>query len=196
MKKLLFKDALIWLTSFFNGDNPSWPSGSILAKKGIFTQSGGRAYCEDMVYNDKIVRVIGKDYVIAYTLKKDLNIKTEECNRNGDLDIVKEYHYAKGRLAALTIKKTELSFYSKIKFVHNFDGTVSYKDLRLNSSTNTKDDRGYVGKFIFKDGNLIQKLYSYYEHEGSIVYDYDVKNNPFKNVAGFDFLLDIDMPQS
>jgi len=200
MKKLLylFTASLLVFTSCSKDDNDSSNStSSILPKKVTFTESDGTSYSEDNVYNgNKIVSITGEDYVIKYTYVGDFITKIEEFDENNALDTTTEYIYTNGKLTSSTSKETGAPSYSKIKFVHNADGTVSYEDFRINSSTNAEDDGGFVGKFTFKDGNLIKNEYSYYGVERSIAYEYDTKNHPLKNITGINLLLDIDPSQS
>jgi len=200
MKKLLylFTASLLVFTSCSKDDNDSSNSTtSVLPKKVTFIESDGTSYSEDNVYNgNKIVSITGKDYVIKYTYVGDFITKLEEFDENNVLDFTTEYIYTNGKLASSTRKETGAPSYSKIKFVHNTDGTVSYEDFRINSSTNAEDDGPYVGKFTFKDGNLVRNEYSYYGDEHLITYDYDTKSNPLKNVTGINLLLDIDPSQS
>ena len=200
MKKLLylFTAILLVFTSCSKDDNDSSDSTlSILPKKIITINSNGDSSTENIIYNgNKIVSITGENYIIKYSYIGDFITKIEKFDKNGALDFTTQYSYTNGKLTGSTAKETGAASYSKVKFVHNEDGTVSYEDFRINSTTNAEDDGGYIGKFTFKDGNLIKNDYSYYGAEKLITYEYDTKNNPLKNIKGFNLLLNIESPKS
>lgn len=203
MKKLLylFAASLVVFTSCSNDNNDSSDSSdsvsSILPKKVTYIESDGSSHSEDIVFNgNKVVSITGEDYVMKYTYVGDFITKFEEFDENNVLYVTKEYTYTNGKLTSLIKKETGAPTYSNIKFVHNADGTVSYEDFMINSSTNAEDDGGFVGTFTFKDGNLVKNEYTYYGSEKLITYEYDINNNPLKNILGFNLLLDIDPSES
>lgn len=105
----------------------------------------------------------------VFTYTGDLITKIENFDSN-KLYSTTDYTYTNGKLASRFIKNIEIQHpYSYMtNYVHNTDGTISY------SSTNGN------GKLTFKDGNLI--------NDGHTTYEYDTKNNPFKNILGINVL--------
>ena len=80
-----------------------------------------------------------------------------------------------------------------IKFTHNSDETVSYQKTTLNSQN--EEVKVYHGILSFKNKNLIKDKRTLDDTEPGITsnydvsYEYDLKNNPFYNILGFDKLL-------
>jgi hypothetical protein len=105
----------------------------------------------------------------VFTYTGDLITKIESFDY-GELYYTTDYTYTNGKLASRFIKNIEIQHpYSYMTYyVHNTDGTVSY------SSSNGN------GKLTFKDGNLV--------NDGFITYEYDTKNNPFRNILGINVL--------
>lgn len=195
MKKLLylFVASLLVFTSCSKDDNNSSdPASSILVKKRIYINDKGVSSSEDIVYNgNKIVRITEQDgSVFKYTYTGELITKTEEIDAKGVVDYTTEYSYTSGKLATSVEKNTNAKYYYKTTYIHNTDGTVSYDNFRGTFETGTEEEYGATGKYTFKDGNLVKLEVSYYGEERSHVYEYDTKNNPFKNVTGISLLLD------
>jgi hypothetical protein len=105
----------------------------------------------------------------VFTYTGNLITKIESFDY-GVLYYVKAYtYYTNGKLeTSLTerIKDGNSTNSSRRYFTHSTDGTVSY----------CTTDGKYKTTFTFKDGNLIS--------DGEETYEYDTKNNPFKNVLG------------
>lgn len=195
MKKLiyLFTASLLVFTSCSKDDNDSSdPASSILVKKRIYIGKDGVSSSEDIVYNgNKIVSITGQDgSVFKYTYTGELITKTEESDAEGTVDYTTEYNYASGKLATSIEKNKDAKFYYKTKYTHNADGTVSYDQFRITVATGVEEEYGATGKYTFKDSNLVKLEVSYYGAEMLHVYEYDTKNNPFKNVTGISLLLD------
>lgn len=195
MKKLLylFAASLLAFTSCSKDDNDSTdPASSILVKKRVYIGNDGVSSSEDIVYNgNKIVSITGQDgSVFKYTYTGELITKTEEIDDKGIVDYTTEYSYVSGKVATSIEKNKDAKFYYKTKYIHNADGTVSYDQFRVTVATGAEEEYGATGKYTFKDGNLVKLEVSYYGEERSHVYEYDTKNNPFKNVAGLSLLLD------
>lgn len=187
MKKLLylFITGLLVLTSCSNDDK----SSPILLKKRTHTANDGVLSYEDMVYDgDKIISITDQGgAVVKYTYTGDLISKTEKVNVNGKVTSTTEYTYTSGKLASSIQKGTDAKFYYKTKYTHNTDGTVSYDQFKGTVATGGEEDYGN-GKLTFKDNNLV-KL-ELIKSGSQRVYEYDVKNNPLKNVAGLGLLLE------
>lgn len=195
MKKLLylFAASLLVFTSCSNDDNNSSdPASSILVKKRIYINDKGVSSSEDIVYNgNKIVSITGQDgSVFKYTYTGELITKTEEIDAKGVVGYTTEYSYTNGKLATSIDRNTDSELYYKTKYIYNADGTVSYDNFRGTVATGVEEAYGATGKYTFKDGNLVKLEVSYYGEDRSHVYEYDTKNNPFKNVIGISLLFD------
>lgn len=195
MKKslYLFCATLIALTSCSNNDDneSSKSASSILPKKVTVIYSDGDSSVETILYDgNKIVSITEEDgSVTKYTYTGNVITKAEEIDEKGELDGTTEYIYTNGKLATSIEKNPGESYYYKAKYIHNADGTVSYDQFRGLISTGTEEEYGATGKYTIKEGNLIKLEVSYYGSERAYVYEYDTKNNPFKNVLGFNLLL-------
>ena len=197
MKKLLylFTASLLAFTSCSKDDNDSSdPASSILVKKITMVASDGDSSTENYLYNgNKIVSMTEADgSVTKYTYTGDLITKIEELDVTGTLNLTTNYNYVSGRLDNSIRKHSAESYYYKTIYIYNADGTVSYDNFRGVASTGVEQEYGATGKFTFKEGNVVKLEVSYYGNDRSYVYEYDTKNNPFKNVTGLSLLLDDD----
>ncbi|WP_264536971.1 hypothetical protein [Flavobacterium sp. N1736] len=196
MKKLLclLSAVLVTFTSCSKDDNndPPVSVSPILLKNTTFIESDGTSSLEENVYNgNKIVSMTGEDYVIKYTYLGDQITKEEEFDKNGKLEYITEYAYTSGKLTSLIEKNNESVDYYKTQYTHGTDGIVSYDRLKGNSSTGIEEKNGASGKLTFKDGNLIKREISEPGSERLEIYEYDNKNHPFKNILGFNLLLNV-----
>jgi hypothetical protein len=196
MKKFLhFLAALILvLISSCSSDDSSSDSDSnlVLPKKFDYV-SEGKSHSNQYIYNgNKIVSIIGDDGgKSTYSYTGDLITKIVITDINGAIILTIEYVYINGKLSSRTQLQTGESTKFKIKYTHNTDGTVSVVGFTINAATGVEQDRYEGEKYIYKDGNLTA-----IEYEGrpsdSSTFEYDTKNNPFKNVLGFNLLLEYD----
>jgi len=179
-------------TSCSNDDNDSSDStSSILVKKRIFTESDGTSYFSDYLYEgNKLKSVTDSDgSVMKYTYTGNLITKIEEFDKKGNLNSITDYNYINGKLDNEVYKHAWEEYYYKTKYTYNANGTVEYNQFEGNVSTGTEEVSGATGKYTIKDGNQM-KLEVSYGDGYSYVYEYDTKNNPFKNILGFDLLFD------
>jgi hypothetical protein len=195
MKKLLclFSASLLVLASCSN-DKESDSASSILVKK-IVNVYKTETSTSQITYNgNKLVSVVDNDgEKSSFTYTGDLITKIEEMDSKGVLDNTTEYTYISGKLATALEKEVGATNNYKTEYTHNSDGTVSYKEITVDAKTGVvnTNNTAVTGKCTFKDGNLVKKVYSYgVGSENTSTYEYDAKNNPFKNILGFNLLLD------
>jgi hypothetical protein len=195
MKKLLylFSASLIVLTSCSkDDDNSSDPATSTLPQK-IVSVDGTESETTTFTYNgNKIVSTVDSDgYKTNFTYTGDVITKTEEIDDKGVVDSTTEYAYTAGKLSSKTDFETGDNYKYRTKYTHNADGTIAYEEFRVNVATGVEQEYGYIGKYTFKDGNLLKEEKSYY---GTVntpsTYEYDTKNSILKNVTGYSLLLD------
>lgn len=193
MKKYiyLFSASLLLLISCSNEDDKTDPLATILVRKSVFTDFNGREDTSTFVYNgNKIVSVSSNNGDKSiYTYTGDLITKIVDTN-NDTLVSTSEYTYLSGKLSSFVFKRVGLDFYRKTVYTHNADGSVFFQSTIFNMITG-EEDLGLgilMGKYIFSEGNLIKKV------SGSSIekFEYDTKNNPFKNIMGLSLLLDRD----
>lgn len=193
MKKLLylFSAALLVLTSCSKDDSPIDPVTSTFVKKMVSIGIDGNQTSLITYNGNKVVSIVTNNiYKTNFTYTGDVITKIEELNEKNEVESVLEYTYKEGKVVSSTDKEVGEPYNYKTKYTYNSDGTVSYAEFSINTTTGAEDDGGNTGKYTFKDGNLVKRVNSYYGSESSVTYEYDAKNNPFKNVLGYNLLLD------
>lgn len=178
-------------TSCSNDDNDSSdPASSILVKK-ITEYENSLPVFRDVLYNgNKIVSITETDgSQTKFTYNGNQIVKIEEFDEDGLSEGPIEYGYTNGLMTSYVEKYDDL-YNHKTKYIHNNDGTVSYEQFKVNISTGVEEKDGQTGKLTFKDGNLIKAERSYGKSNSVEIYEYDTKNSPFKNVLGWNLMLD------
>ncbi|UPZ17898.1 hypothetical protein [Flavobacterium humidisoli] len=186
MKKLLclLGAVLVTLTFCSNNDCDPLKTPSALLKKISYPKPNGTVYSETVAYDgNKIVSVTGDYFMIKYTYSGGFIAKSEEFDENDQLVYTDEYIYTDGKLAGIVEKDADSANSYETKYLYNGDGTVSYEEFAVVPGNELKSVN--KGKYTFRDGNLIKD-------EGAdfvILYEYDNKNHPYKNVLGYNLLL-------
>lgn len=202
MKKILclLTAALLSLSSCSNdNDEPSNSQESILVKE-IVGVYNGITYLQKISYNGNRIQSINfQGGLRTYTYTDNLITKIEDLDEKGNLTSALEYKYTNGKIySCLSIGYDFGTLYKNlIKYVHNPDGTVSYQNYKVNYTTGEEQGKDVVsGKLFIKNGNIIKdEVYSDSELEYSMVYEYDDKNEIFKNILGYNLLLNL-MPST
>ena len=184
MKKLKLSRLVLLLTLTFlscskDGDSTPDSSSLILPKKINYIENTSRDKIGKDTYftykGNKIVSDLTDGrYKNVYTYTGDFITKVEGFDY-AKLTSTEDYTYINGKLTSVTYKETSASYSTTTNFIYNSDGTVLYS-----SNGNGK------GKLTFKNGNLIEDAS---ENNGTESYEYDTKNNPFKNILGIAALL-------
>lgn len=153
--------------------------------------------------NDKAVIVYNGNKIVSagysasdkevYTYTGDLITKIEDFASEGNISSTNEFTYENGKLKIdlLTEISGDNTYISKTVYTHNNDGTISYVTY---SDVNTIDDnKTSEGVLTYSNGNLVKKTENYKAGSSYIkTYEYDTKNSPFKNVLGYNLLIDYD----
>ncbi|TRX02032.1 hypothetical protein [Flavobacterium gawalongense] len=166
-----------------NSETETKPVDSVLVKKIILTHSANDIETFTYKYDgNKIVsRKNDGGFVSNYTYTGNVITKIEELSDN-KFQSSRDYTYVDGKVATLVLK-TNYDGTDTHSYTYNSNGTVSYKRTRSNG-VNT-------GILTIVNGNIVKNEVFY---NGSLsstyTYEYDTKNNPFKNVLGFNLLLD------
>ena len=190
MKKLLylFSASLLVLSSCSSDDDTT---ATVLLKKASYVSTGG-SFTTDFTYSgNKLVSWVdsfGDKKTFTYT--GDLITKIVDTDDKGNVDYTTEFTYTNGKLTSEISLETGDDYKYKTKYVHNTDGTISFEEFRVAVATGKEEKYGDIGKYTFKNGNLVKKEKSYYGTNSSETYEYDAKNNPFKNVVGFNLFVD------
>ncbi len=190
MKKLAlaFSALLLILSSCSSSDSSSSSTTDVLPKKSIYTDDDG-TYTTLFTYNgNKIVTAISDDDTsIEFTYTGDLITKIEYFE-GSTLDQTDTYTYNSSNQLVTFLRITYLDDYGdRTTYVYNSDGTISFTDYSGDSTSQTMVDRN--GKIFFENNELVKT--EFYIGSSStlfntLTYTYDTKNNPFKNVTGFD----------
>lgn len=189
MKKLLylFSASLLVLSSCSSDDDTT---ATVLLKKASYV-STGESFTTDFTYSgNKLVSWVdsfGDKKTFTYT--GDLITKIVDTDDKGNVDYTTEFTYTNGKLTSEISLETGDDYKYKTKYVHNTDGTISFEEFRVAVATGKEEKYGDIGKYTFKNGNLVKKEKSYYGTNSSETYEYDAKNNPFKNVVGFNLFV-------
>ncbi|PIF30188.1 hypothetical protein CLU81_0596 [Flavobacterium sp. 9] len=141
---------------------------------------------------NRIIRKVCEEngFMTKYTYSGNVISKIEEIVAGGVIDLTMEFTYSGKMLISSLIKILGNEYHYKREYIYNIDGTVSYTECRINVFTGTIFDEGSRGKFTFKTGNLIKKEKTFMGDKKFSIIKFDDKYAIFKNVLGFDLLLD------
>ncbi|PXY43220.1 hypothetical protein [Flavobacterium hydrophilum] len=190
MKKILclFGALTFALTSCSSDDDSSSDSSDlVLLKKTISTDSDGEKVTTTYKYNgDKIVSITDDqgEFNRYFTYTGDLITKIEYKLPNGTVDQINTYQYdSSNRLISFVRVEPLDEWGNKEVYTYNTDGTVSIKEYIGDDKTQT--ELNGEGKVTFTNGEATKIIIDY---GPSRSYIYDDKNNPMKNVLGYDKL--------
>lgn len=198
MKKILlfFCAATFVLNSCSSDDLPdSVTSDGVLLKKTIATNAKGKKVTTIYTYDgNKLVSMIDDsgDVGIYYTYTADLITKITYKLPDGTIEQVDTFEYdSNKRVISYVRSEPTDEIGTKELYTYNADGSVSVKDY-------TGDDKSQTffngnAKIFFTNGE-VSKITS--DYSSNVVYTYDDKNNPDKNVLGEDKLNFIDTSAS
>ncbi|OOV20278.1 hypothetical protein [Flavobacterium sp. LM4] len=191
MKKILclFGALTFALTSCSSDEDSSGSPSSdlVLLKKTISTDSEGEKVTTIYKYSgNKIVSVTDDqgEFNRYYTYTGDLITKIEYKLPNGTVDQINTYEYdSNNRLIKFVRVEPLDELGNKEVYTYNSDGTVSIKEYI--GDDKTQNQLNGEGKVTFTNGEVTKIIIDY---GPSRSYIYDDKNNPMKNVLGFDKL--------
>lgn len=172
-----------------NPTNPSNPSPSSILLKKTITNETGTPITSNLTYNgNKIVSIIddSAEVDLFFTYTGDNITKLEYKLNDGTIDQVDNYSYdASGRIISMVYLQPNSNWGNKETYTYNTDGTVSvsYYSGDLISQTNLDQ----TGKIYFTNGEVskIELFDDLGNSEDVIVYGYDNKINPLKNITGY-----------
>lgn len=147
---------------------------------------------------NKIVSSTNGDSKTVFTYDGDKIIKQEQflADSNGKVTKNSEalYSYENGKLQTRILKEDFNSVYpdgqyiDKTIYKHISSTVIEYAMYDVNPDTKAETKR-FSGILTYKDGNIAKEDQTSGLVTSTRTYDYDKKNNPFKNVLGFDLLL-------
>lgn len=188
MKKLicLLGFLAIVLTSCSSGgDSSTTTESDVLVKRTIKTYaSSGSVVTVDHTYNGKkaLKSTNSNGYYELYTYTGDLITQVKNYNPADELEETETFTYNAGnQLTSYVRVQLTANTGVKVTFVYNTDGTVSttsYSGTAVSQTTVLGN-----GTSVISGGEIVMELTS----SGSMhTYTYDTKNNPYKNITGFD----------
>jgi PBP1b-binding outer membrane lipoprotein LpoB len=155
-------------------------------------ESTENGVAENSVYTYNENQIISADnskQKIVYTYKDGFIIKIVSYNKESKLTTTVEYTYLQEKLVKVTSSEAYVVYYT-----HNADGTVSYEKFNVDSQN--QEQKVYHGTLSFKNKNLskderiFDNVAANVFSSSKTTFDYDVYNNPYFSILGFDKLLD------
>lgn len=200
MKKLfcLVAFSALFLTSCGSSDDSSTNDESgVLLKKTIETYaSDGSTVTTNYTYSGKkMVKSTDSDgYYENYTYTGDLLTKVEYYDGDDTLLQRETFSYnANGKLTTYLALDLDSDTGHKETYVYNSNGTVSTASFSGDATTQTNPVRTGVVHFTTTgEVSSFDSVEIFMGMTSTTSYTYDTKNNPFKNVIGFDKLIFID----
>ncbi len=192
MKKILFLIIVSCLLTFCSSDSSSSSASdeSILLKKIIRENENGITTINTYVYEGrKITTSSFSTYLQKFYYSGNLVTKVESYN-SGQLMSVFTFEYnSSEKLVQYKLVSPDIGRSERDTYVYNNDNTIS-----VNHYTAIDDDNETLQtqKYFTDSSGEIIKIERYSANStATTLYTYDTKNNPFKNVIGFDKLLNI-----
>jgi hypothetical protein len=193
MKKLicLFSISILFLSACSSeNDEITNPSATLLPGKLIISSDVQSPVIYDYHFNgNKIENRTTNGFLEKYTYTGDLITKIEGFENNV-VNLIQEYFYTDGKLTTYTRKLKGRDYYDKYQYTYHSDGTVSFVVSKVTISTGDEEITPGVNIFTFKNGNIVK--YERGKQIGkttSTTYEYDNKNNPNKNIIGYNKLI-------
>jgi len=205
MRKLffLFSVAAVLVLTSFCGDDSSDTSNReeiILPKtmKTTYPDHPAKNRNLKFIYDgNKIVKITSENVKFKFTYSGNVIVKERDYRiKNGKEVKVYEaiYTYTNNKLATASIFDDFSAEYPKGKnkkrsvFTHNLDGTVKEELYEINTA-GVEEKRDSFNIYTYVKGNLIKKVETDGELNHTYVFEYDSKNNPGKNILGFNLLI-------
>ena len=204
MKKILyfFSALILVLTSCSSDDSSSSQDDSILPKTISYTYPD---FPQDnsistITYDgNKIVSIVklGSKTVFTYDGNRIIKQEVFDVYFNGGQfkNTEVSYTYEKEKLKTKILRdgySTEYpdgDYIYKTVYTHTSDVLVSFIAYRVNADTQA-ETKSNQGNLTYKGGNLVKQQLVAEGFTETMTFNYDSKNNPLKNVTGFNLLLD------
>lgn len=194
MKKILyFFGALAFaLTSCSdeeNSENPILPENYILPKKSVYTEGKDKFETVFVYDGNKIVSATSLTSKTVYTYTGDYITKREDFS-DGKIISKEEYIYDDGKLGRIIYTNVSEGVTSVNSVFYSYDGnTIAYTYYHNDNDGNPI--RGNEGVLTYSGGNLVKKreLGKTLSAVSEVTYEYDTKNNPYKNILGYNLLI-------
>jgi hypothetical protein len=191
MKKLL---ALLFftilLTSCSSGlDSDSTSNAGILLQKIVRESESGDVTTTYVYEGNKMKTNSFSTYVNKFYYTGNLVTKVDSYNNNQLMSVFTFEYDGSQKLIQSTISSPDIQYAERNTYEDNDDNTIAVNHYRtIDGGTEILQSQKY---FTDTDGEIIR--IEKYDTSGTAIslYTYDTKNNPYKNVIGFDKLLNI-----
>lgn len=148
--------------------------------------------------SNKIVSISSEKSLIEFTydgnqIVKEIQYSRYEGKETKYYEILYTYLNDKLETGVLTFGSQYQYNGKKYMYSYNEDGTVKKETYDTDIETGKQSENYSTGILTFENGNLIKSV-SNWEDRPYITtcrYEYDVKNNAFKNILGLNLLLDL-----
>ena len=156
----------------------------------VETSADGTSQTTFFTYNGaEIASIDGIQQRLDFTYESGLITKIVELDKATQVRKTVEYSYVENKLVRAKSPNNYI-----INYIRNSDGTISYEKLAIDSGAQeVKICQGilyFQNENFIKDegtlGNSAAGVVSNY----SVSFEYDSKKNPFKNILGYEKLLD------
>ena len=209
MKKIIYLFSMLTfiLTSCSSNDDDSGSATDLILPKTIkfsYPEYPEENTTSVITYNgNKIVRVVDEEMQTDYIYDGNLIVKEivyDISDGKNDKTSEKSYSYTNGKLTATSYVRKFTSEYpfgeyrGRSVYTHQNDGTIKKESYSTNANTGEEINNNYTETLFFQNGNLIKLVAidnnSSLSSTRTSIYEFDSKNNPFKNVLGYSLLLD------
>ncbi|OXA83396.1 hypothetical protein [Flavobacterium hercynium] len=202
MKKLYFFTTVFVILISCSSDNDSRtkePVGNIFYK--TVTSNFESPVPVESKYTfdgNKVLSIKTDKTETLFTYEENRIVKQEVITKDQFGEEYKEkelqYVYENGKLRTKTTLLwvsyylDEVSSTSIVTYTHISDNLIEHVTHFIHPyKEKEKIDEGFIK---YKDGNIVEKFYSSFYGTTVFNYEYDTKNNPARNILGYDLLLD------
>lgn len=205
MKKILslFGAVTLVLVSCSHDDDSQNGENLMLPKSRETTNPQYPDENENYILNwdgNKLVSEISEGEQTNYTYEGNLIVKCVTYDF-GDKEEEESYHYKDGKLSYTSFAHNFTAAYpfgeyrGKYVYTYNADGTVTKETYYTNAETGEDKLSPYKEVMTFQNGNIIKIVAgdttSPSNSIRTSIYEYDSKNNVFKNALGYNLLLEV-----
>lgn len=133
----------------------------------------------------------------VYTYTGDFITKIEDFAEEGNIGSRHEITYEEGKLKidVMTEMSSDRTYISKRIYTYNTNGTISFINYSVDPTTKEETKKS-EGVLTYSNGNLTKKTESYDLYSYTRTYEFDAKNNPYKNILGYNLLIDFETSAS
>lgn len=185
-KMLIMAAAAIFMISCGSDDSSTVTNDTVLVKKITETDEDGTLITV-LSYNGTKLTEINTNDGLRQVLTYSGDLITEWKTYEGTVLIETDtyvYNSSNKLVTYTSIDNTDGGYHEKITYVHNADGSIDYKEYNGNNPSSI-DQLNMTGK-IYADKYTEVVTFDGESITYTMKFTFDGKNNPLKNVTGFD----------